>query len=165
MLTDNWLTLAGLGGVIIFALAIYAGKLLMQLKQQQAAQAKAEAEILEKLSEHDNKVLSSMVIIVRAMKESQCEFGEGAWRLSVLMDSLKLTNQMSNEYPAISELYTSIKHHAILDERKQLPKQQRMKQDVERMQAEARLTDQINQELELLHKAVLAMQQQLSSPN
>ena len=74
--------------------------------------------------EHDSKIYDSVIIIVRAMKEAQCEFGEGAWRLSVLLDSLKLEQNQSSKFPAIVELYDSIKHHAILEERKQLPKKQ-----------------------------------------
>ncbi|REL37091.1 DUF2489 domain-containing protein [Thalassotalea euphylliae] len=162
-MTENiWLVLAVVGALIIFALAIYAGKLLMQLKQQNVAQAKAEQERQAQLQKHDRKVLDSLLIIVKAMQEQQCEYSEGAWRLTVLMDSLKLTPTMSAEFPAIVELYESIKHHSILAERKKLPKQQRMKQDVERMQAEAKLTEQISLELDTLYETATAQRASIS---
>lgn len=157
------LLLAIIGGLIIFALAAYAGKLLKQLKQQRQAQTAANALHKKKHAEHDVKVLDSAVIIVMAMKESQCEYAEGAWRLNVLLDSLKLSENLTEQFPAIVELYEGIKHHSILDERKQLPKKERMMQDVERMRVEAKLTEQIDAELELLHETVLNRKSELNS--
>lgn len=162
MTTNTWLILVALGALLILALATYAGKLLMQLKQQNLAQAKSRQERHAQLQVHDRKVLDSLLIIVKAMKQQQCEYSEGAWRLTVLMDSLKLTPTMSAKFPAIVELYQSIKHHAILAERKELPKQQRMKQDVERMRAEAKLTEQISLELDSLYETATAQRASIS---
>lgn len=162
MLSTTWIILISLGVLIIFGLAVYAGKLLMQVKQQQQAIKSAQEEAHKKHIEHDSKIYDSVIIIVRAMKEAQCEFGEGAWRLSVLLDSLKLEQNQSSKFPAIVELYDSIKHHAILEERKQLPKKQRMKQDAERMTAEAKLTEKISEELNSLHDLALARKSALS---
>jgi len=155
--------LAVIGAGIIFGLAFYAGKLLTQLKAQRQAQEKAQQESIKQLATHDTKVLNSVEVIVRAMKEEQCEFAEGAWRLSVLISSLKLTDNMLVQFPAIVELYESIQHHAILDDRKQLPKKERMKQDVERMQVEAKLSAQISQELEKLHELIINKKIELNS--
>lgn len=162
MFSNIWLILAIIGAIIIFSLAVYAGKLLMQLKQQESALADAEKQHQAKLAEHDTKVYDSVIIIVRAMKEQQCEFGEGSWRISVLLDSLKLETSISAKFPAIVELYESIKHHAILEDRKQLPKKDRMRQDVERMSAEARLTDKISIELDSLYDFAVAQKSALS---
>ena len=166
MTSDYWLALAVIGATIIIALTAYAGKLLMQVKQQKVAQAKAQQEAeqarITQHKKHDKKVIDSVVLITKAMKEAQCEYAEGAWRLTVLMQSLKLTPNMAEQFPAIVELYDSIKHHAILDDRKQLPKQQRMKQDVERMQAEAKLTEQISSELDTLLETATAQQAKIS---
>lgn len=162
MLSNNWIILAIIGAVIIFALAVYAGKLLMQVKHQEKTQADAIKAQQAKLAEHDTKIYDSVIIIVRAMKEAQCEFGEGAWRISVLLGSLKLGSDITAKFPAIVELYESIKHHAILDDRKQLQKKDRMKQDVERMKAEAKLTDQISIELDSLYEFAVAQKSALS---
>ncbi|MFD2165576.1 DUF2489 domain-containing protein [Thalassotalea euphylliae] len=157
-----WIMLIALGALVIFGLAVYAGKLLMQLKQQRLRQEQAEKEHAKNLAKHDAKVYDSVIIIVRAMKEKQCELGEGSWRLSVLLESLKLPSEAKSEFPAIFDLYDAIKHHAILDARKQLPKQQRMKQDVERMSAEAKFTEQISAELDRLYDHAVAQKSALS---
>lgn len=157
-----WLILAAIGTLVIFALAVYAGKLLMQVKHQKEQQLLAKEKQTYDLQKHDNKIYQSVTLIVKAMQEKQCDYSEGCWRLSVLLDSLKLTPSLSGEFPAIFELYAGIKHLAIKDERKQLTKQQRMKQDVERMKLEAALTDKIDQELAQLFQRVEESKYQLN---
>ncbi|WDD99418.1 DUF2489 domain-containing protein [Thalassomonas actiniarum] len=151
-MSTPWLIAIIVAVIIIAALAFYAGKLLRQLKQQTLLQQKAEQKHQAALDKHDAKVLNSVIIIVRAMKEEQCDYSEGCWRLSVLLDSLKKSSALDQQFPAIFELYNRIKHLTILDERKQLAKQQRMKQDLERMKVEAELRDKVSQDLELLHQ-------------
>lgn len=141
--------------LVIAALAFYAGKLLKQLKMQTAAQEKAKQEHENSLKAHDKKILDSVIIIVRAMKEEQCDISEGCWRLSVLLSSMKTTNELKAEFPAIFELYEAIKHMPILEERKKLEKRDRMKLDLERAKVEARLTEDIFKDLEALNQYTL----------
>lgn len=162
MLSNLWFYASILAIVIIVALAFYAYKLLMKLKQQTEASQQAKLEQQLALAKHDSKVLNSVIIIVRAMKEHQCDMSEGCWRLCVLLDSLKLSDNLSTKFPAIFELYDAIKHMSILDERKQLAKQQRMKQDVDRMTIEAKLAEPIQQDIASLHQFA---QQQLAAFN
>lgn len=150
MITNYLPVLIVTGVIIILALSIYAGKLLKQVKLQRIQQQKNKEIQLAQLSQHDKKVLSSVTIIVRAMREEQCDVSEGCWRLCVLLESLKSITTLTDKFPAIFELYASIKHLSILEERKQLTKQQRMKQDVERMKVESKLIESIKTELELL---------------
>ncbi len=138
------------GALIIISLGIYAGKLISQLKTQRERQAREQEALKKGQHKHDIKVTESVLIIVRAMKEEQCDFSEGCWRLSVLLDSLKTTSGLSEQFPAIFELYNQIKHMQILDSRKALTKKDRMKQDFERMKAETALYDDINKDLTLL---------------
>ena len=152
MLSNPWFYALVLGAFIIAGLAYYAGKLLMQLRQQTQRQQQAEQEHKLALHLYDKKILDSVVIIVRAMKEEQCDYGEGCWRLSVLLDSLKTSEGLNLQFPAIFELYGKIKHLSILDDRKQLAKKQRMKQDLERMKIETELRHQITRDIELLHQ-------------
>ncbi len=152
MLTNPWLYLTLLGIVIIGVLAAIATKLLRQLKQQELAQAEAKKAQQLAHQTHDKKVIASVVIIVRAMKEEQCDLSEGCWRLSVLLDSLKLSQDLALQFPAIFKLYETIKHMPILEERKKLDKKARMKLDLERMKAEATLADDIKRDLDLLHQ-------------
>ncbi|OKY25159.1 DUF2489 domain-containing protein [Thalassotalea sp. PP2-459] len=152
MFEQYWLELFVIGGLIIAALAFYAGMLLKQVNQQKKAQQSAQKQQQEKLRAHDKKILDSIVIIVRAMKEEQCELSEGCWRLSVLLDSLKTSSKLASEFPSIFELYNAIKHMPILEERKKLEKRERMKLDLVRMKAESRLQPSIHQDIELLHQ-------------
>jgi len=144
--------LIGVAFAVVLGLSIYAGRLLWLLKKQRETQAQQQIAKQKALAGHDSKVLQSVLIIVKAMQEEQCDYSEGCWRLSVLLDSLKLSNQMENEFPAIFNLYNQIKHLSILDERKQMAKRDRMKQDVERMKVEAECYDEISKSLPLLHQ-------------
>lgn len=144
------LTLSIAGALVIIALGFYAGKLLSQLRSQRERQADAEASLLEGKKQHDIKIINSVIIIVRAMKEEQCDYSEGCWRLSVLIESLKTSEGLEQQFPAIFDLYNQIKHMQILDARKTLAKKDRMKQDLERIKAETSLYDGINQDLILL---------------
>jgi hypothetical protein len=147
-----WLYAIIFAVVIIAALSVYAGKLLQQLKKQKQLQQQAELSRQQGLASHDHKVLASVLIITRAMKEEQCDFSEGCWRLSVLLTSLKMSDELALQFPAIFKLYEEIKHLSILDDRKQLAKSQRMKQDYQRITLEAELHGDIVKDLDLLQQ-------------
>lgn len=147
-----WVFAIILAVIIIAALSFYAAKLLRQLAQQKKQQAEAELSRQQGLAEHDHKVFESVLIITRAMKEDQCDMSEGCWRLSVLLTSLKLSTEISQQFPAIFKLYDEIKHHSILNDRKKLTKKLRMKQDYQRMTLEAELHDDIVKDLDLLQQ-------------
>jgi len=149
--SNIWFYLIVIAVVIVFGLAFYAGTLLMKLKQQKIDQQQAKLNQQQSLYTHDKKVLDSVIIIVRAMKEEQCDISEGCWRLAVLLDSLKTSQDLNREFPAIFELYSAIKHMPILAERKKLEKQKRMKLDFDRMKIEADLSPAIFENLNLLH--------------
>jgi hypothetical protein len=142
-----WIVIASL---IISALAIYAAKLLWQLKKQTDEIKIAQQQQQAELNAKDHKTLTSVALIVRAMQVDQCELSEGCWRLSVLLNALKTSTDHQQKFPAIFGLYNSIKHMAILDQRKDLTKQQRMKEDFERMKFEAQYQDSIKKELDTL---------------
>tara|TARA_R110000744_G_scaffold7264_2_gene25002 strand:- start:1066 stop:1557 length:492 start_codon:yes stop_codon:yes gene_type:complete len=152
MLTNPWIYLVLLAIVIIGVLAAIAAKLLRQLKQQTLELAQKQAEQKKALQRHDKKIISSVIIIVRAMKEEQCDLAEGCWRLSVLLDSLKLSQDLNVQFPAVFKFYEAIKHMPILAARKNLDKKSRMKLDLERMKLEAELAEDIRQDIELMHQ-------------
>lgn len=152
MLENPWSYLIAVAVIIVVALAFYALKLIKQLKLQTAQQKQAELERQQSLNKHDKKILDSIIIIVRAMKEEQCDISEGCWRLSVLLDSLKTSENHSSQFPAIFELYEAIKHMPILEARKKLEKRERMKLDLERVKTEARLSDAVKESIQHLHK-------------
>jgi len=152
MLSNPWVYLALLAFVIIGVLAAIAVKLLRQLKFQTQAQEQKEIAQQLALQQHDKKIISSVIIIVRAMKEEQCDIAEGCWRLSVLLDSLKLSQNLNVQFPSVFKFYEAIKHMPILSARKKLDKKSRMKLDFERMKLEAEMADDIRKDIELLHQ-------------
>lgn len=153
-MNEYWLVALVLAVIIITSLAFYASKLLKQVNRQKLAQQQKELAHQQALSKHDHNVLASVKIIVRAMQEEQCDFSEGCWRLSVLLDSLKLSSELAQQFPAIFKLYNEIKHFSILADRKQLDKKQRMKEDYQRMTIEAQLHSEIVTDLDLLQQYV-----------
>ena len=152
MLSNPWVYAIVSAVIIIAALAFYAVKLLSQLKKQTAKIELVDQERKIALAKHDTKILKSVVIIAHAMKEEQCNVAEGCWRLSVLLDSLKLSEKLSEEFPAIFELYNEIKHMPILEERKKLAKKERMELDLLRMKAESNLSAKIKVDVTSLHQ-------------
>lgn len=152
MLYNPWTYAVIAAVLIITALSLYAANLLKSLKKQTLQQQQAKREQQQALKIHDKKVLDSLVIIVRAMKEDQCELAEGCWRIYVLLGSLKLSQDLISQFPAIFELYNAIKHMPILEKRKKLTKQERMKLDFDRLKAEAKLADNIKEDIILLHQ-------------
>lgn len=153
-MNDYWFIALVVATIIIASLAFYAGALLKQLSAQKKAQQQAELAQQQALAKHDLKVLASTKIIVKAMQEEQCDFSEGCWRLSVLLDSMKLSSELALQFPTIFKLYNEIKHLSILDDRKQLDKKQRMQQDYQRMKIEAQLHNEIVTDLDLLQQYI-----------
>lgn len=161
-MNDFWLYALLIGLLIVLSLAFYAGKLLNQLAQQKAKQAKDQEAQQAALRQHDKKVFDSVLLITRAMQQEQCEFDEGSWRLSVLLSSLKTQSGMPIRFPSIYGLYDEIKDLAILDARKALTKKERMREDYQRVQALDKSHEQIVAELNSLHQYTT---EQLSSLN
>jgi len=151
-MNDTWLYVLVLAAIIIAILAFYAGSLLQQVARQKQSQQQTKLAHKSALAGHDHKVLASVLLITRAMKEEQCDFSEGCWRLSVLLDSLKTTSELDQQFPAIFKLYNEIKHHTILGKRKELSKQQRMKEDFQRMTIEQQLHEKVVTDLDLLQQ-------------
>ena len=161
-MNDFWLYMLVFGVAIIIVLAFYAGMLLHRLNKQKRHQKRALLAKQQALNNHDKKVFDSVLLITRAMQQEQCDFDEGCWRLSVLMSSLKTVTELSVEFPAVFGLYDEIKDLAILDARKILTKQERMREDYKRMTALTNMHDAVVAELDALHKYTVEQLAKLS---
>lgn len=107
-------------------------------------------------------LFESVEIIVDAMQQEQCDLSEGCWRISVLLQNHD-EHSYQQQYPDIFELYQRIQHMAILDDRKQLPKQQRMRQDFDRLKHEAELKTGVMADIDRLKTYCQQQISQLSS--
>ncbi|WKE65453.1 DUF2489 domain-containing protein [Gallaecimonas kandeliae] len=140
----TWLTTLALLGVLVIAgLAFYLGKLLFMVKAQRQ---KREAAIAER----NEKLLSSIHIIARAMLEEQCDFSEGAIRIRNLLDHLHPYKAYGERFPALFDLYKRVKDLPTHEARKELDKKELRRQDREREGWERELSDAIKAEAELL---------------
>lgn len=120
--------------VIIAALAWYALKLQ---KEVRAREAEKEAVVVKARE----KTLENIHIIAQAMLEEQVEIMEGCLRLRVMIDIIEPEWFLLDEVKVFDEIARRGNHLATHQARKELPKQERMKQDVERMSLEAEYQD------------------------
>ena len=123
--------------VIILILASYAGYLLLKLKRQRADARQAEAAKQAAAEAKRDEILGDIRYIAQAMLDDRCEVSEGVVRIARLFDRLSLTERVSPDYPTPFNHFELIKDHPIMEARKALPKQQRMKLDLQRMKSEA----------------------------
>lgn len=132
---------------ILLSLAGYAISLILKLRKQSALEHKLRQEAEKAQKERFQRIVDSIDIIACAMLAEQCDLSEGVLRLKTLMDVLALKLE---EYPAMWALYEVIEDMPILDERKTLKRNERMKLDLEREAKEAELESQIKQECQQL---------------
>ncbi|MBW3166462.1 DUF2489 domain-containing protein [Ferrimonas balearica] len=136
----TWMVAVATG--IIIALAGYAAALLWQLRQQRQRQARLKTERRATLAEQ-------IQLIAKACLEKQCEPSEGALRLVNLLRALPDSDMdaLRQQYPVLHELFDKVADHPILDARKALKRNERMKLDMERAHWEARLGPKLDPEL------------------
>ncbi|OOS00627.1 coproporphyrinogen III oxidase [Haemophilus paracuniculus] len=122
--------------LIVLSMAGYAISLFWKIRrqQQQIEQAKRE---------RYRNICDSVDVIARAMLSGQCDLSEGVLRLKPLLDVI---GKKLAVFPAMWALYQVVESMPILDERKNLKRNERMKLDLERETKEAALEDEIKQE-------------------
>lgn len=127
-----------LGGLILSGLAIYAGMLLARLKRQQERQ-------LQAIQARNERILDSVRVIAHAVLEGQCDYSEGAIRLTNLLDALQIKERraFAAEFPGLYGLYEKVKEMPTHEARRALKRNEVMKLDLERSGYEAELETQI----------------------
>lgn len=139
---SSWLLAALVGGLIIVGLAVYAGKLLAQLKVQNQQQQRA-------VQQRNLRILESINTIAMAMREEQCNLSEGAIRLTNLLNALQFTQpqDFAADYPGLYGLYDKVKDMPTHDARKQYKRNEIMRMDLQRAGFEQELEAQIKIEV------------------
>jgi hypothetical protein len=157
----NVTLLAVAGGAIILGLASYAGYLLLQLKKQKELQEQHKKLAIEK---RNANIFESVSTLCLAGIQGQCDLSEISIRLYNIMDYVQGEDRVDFDttYPATSELFHIVKDMARGEERQKLPKQDRMKQNLQRHKAESRLESAIIEELKLLQKQVQPLNNQIN---
>ncbi len=177
------------GAIIILGLSAYAGYLwFLVYQQKKAGQQQAqedhipitmvdEASVTAKKTENkepcagqkarierNKNIISNVKVFTLAAINGQCDLSEASIRIHGMLSYLQGKEKIDVDgiFPAISELNHITKDMARGDERDKLPKQERMKQNLTRKKAEARLQDDINQELDALKKQIEILEQELA---
>ncbi|WP_076413137.1 DUF2489 domain-containing protein [Shewanella sp. UCD-KL12] len=138
------------GFIIIAALASYATMLMLKLRKQTKQREKKQQELNDINQARIDEHLGSIRYIATAMLEDRCELSEGVMRIAKLFGILSMSEQVESKYPAIFKHFAVIQDHPIMETRKQLEKQQRMKLDFARMRSEAELEADILNEAKQL---------------
>ncbi|TRW48787.1 DUF2489 domain-containing protein [Aliidiomarina halalkaliphila] len=128
--------------IVIAALSVYAGMLLTRLRSQNNAMRAAEGKRLHYLHE-------SIETIAKAMQQDQCPLSEGCIRIAVLLDNLPEAERAGfpERFPAIHAMYERIKHMPTHDARKDYPKKEIRKLDLEREGYEVEMADSIQTDI------------------
>ena len=157
----NVTLLAIAGGAIILGLAVYAGYLLLQLKKQKELQLQHHKLAIDK---RNANIFESVSVLCLAGIQEQCDLSEISIRLYNIMDYVQGEDRVDfdQEFPATSELFHIVKDMPRGEERQQLDKQQRMKHNLERHKAEARLQQDIIEELKRLQKKIQPLNNQIN---
>ena len=152
--------LALLGGAIILASAGYAGSLLMKLKKQKELQEQHRKLAIQK---RNANIFENVVLLCQAGMQEQCDHSELAIRLYSIMDYLQEDDRIDVEqdYPALSELFHVVKDMPRGDARQELAKHDRMKDNLVRTKAEARLQDTIKIVIQQLHDRIKPLDQKI----
>ncbi|MBB1268410.1 DUF2489 domain-containing protein [Shewanella sp. SR44-3] len=139
-----------LAAAILIPLTAYAVYLLLKLKQQNQAKLQTEQVRQADAQAKRQQVIEDIRYIAAAMLEDRCELSEGVMRIGKLLEILSLSERVSSDYPALFLHYQRISSHPIMDARKALEKQARMKLDLQRMKSEVELEDAILAEADKL---------------
>lgn len=127
-----------LGVLIIVGLALYAGKLLRRLKQQNQIRRDSVQKRVDRIDE-------SIITIAKSMQQEQCPFSEGCLRIVVLLDHRPeaVEYDYAKDYPAMHDMYEKIKHMPTHENRKKFPKKKIREMDKEREGYEVSMKDAI----------------------
>ncbi|MEZ8105151.1 DUF2489 domain-containing protein [Vibrio cortegadensis] len=157
----NVTLLAIVGGVIIVALAAYAGYLLLQIKKQRVLQQQHQALAINK---RNANIYENVNTLCLAGIQGECDLSEISIRVYCIMDYVQGEQRVDFEqrYPAISELYHVVKDMARGESRQEIQKSERMKQNLERHKAETRLNDAVVDELKQLQEQVKPLNNQIN---
>lgn len=150
---QNWLILTGLAVVIIASLSGYLVLILRKLRVQNQEQAR-------KRSKFVLSCCDSMLTIIAATLQQQCNLSEAILRIFAIADTLNQHNNSAinlNEYPGMNKLYQEVLDHPILGARKALAKKERMKLDLRRETLEAELESVILKELQALEELLQSL--------
>ena len=133
------------GSLVLLGLAVYAGMLLARVRRQTEQREQA-------IRARNERILDSVRVIAHAVRDGQCDYSEGAIRLTNLLNALQIKEgrAFAEEFPGLYGLYEKVKEMPTHEARKALKRNEIMKMDLERSGYEVELEAQILKDVALL---------------
>ena len=135
------ITLLVIGLIIVSILATVAGVLLYKVHQKNQVQRALLAEKEQAIKEQRANINRSIQILAQASQSEDLTLTEACIRISVLLDSLGVNDEVREEFSAFYQLRSLTEHIPILDGWKKLSRKEQMQFDLQRMKHEASYRD------------------------
>jgi hypothetical protein len=113
------------GVVIVLLLAGTAIFYLRKVNKMQVIKEQQIKELDSLKSDHNNYLNTSVQVLAQGLVDDQLSLTEGAIRISVLLDNLKINEAARNDYSAIFQLAEATSHIPILDAWNRLSKKEK----------------------------------------
>lgn len=130
-----------IGLIIVSILAAIAGVLLYKVHKQNQAQRVLLAEKEQAIREQRAHINRSIQILAQASQSEDLTLTEASIRISVLLDSLGVGDEVREEFSAFYQLRSLTEHIPILEGWKKLSRKEQMQFDLQRMKHEASYRD------------------------
>jgi hypothetical protein len=130
-----------IGLIIVSILATVAGVLLYKVHQKNQVQRALLAEKEQAIKEQRANINRSIQILAQASQSEDLTLTEACIRISVLLDSLGVDDEVREEFSAFYQLRSLTEHIPILDGWKKLSRKEQMQFDLQRMKHEASYRD------------------------
>lgn len=134
-----WLLL--IGAIILIFLSFVAWRLQRQVNKMETKKLEQQQELEELKDNHQKYLNNSIKILAQGIVDEQLTLTEGAIRISVLLDNLKISDGQREDYSAFFQLAEATSHIPILEAWKKLPKKEKALLDKERMSMEEKYKD------------------------
>ncbi len=134
-----FLTIAGL--LIILLLVGIAFYYLRQVQKMQATKEQQLKQLDELKNDHNNYLNKSVQVLAQGIIGEQLSLTEGAIRISVLLDNLKISDDVRSDYSALFQLTDATSHIPILDAWGKLSKKEKKQFEKNRINIENQYKD------------------------
>lgn len=134
-----------IAGLISLVLASYATFLLLKLKKQKKAMQQSEIAQVEKHDAQIKSIIESITSIAKAMQQEQCPIIEGCIRLKVLIDQLRLNEDLRDNFTVFYTIYDKTAHIPTHQGWQDLKTKEKMTHTKLMMELEAEYKSEINQ--------------------
>lgn len=131
-MSSTWIILSIVGAVIIVALAVVAGILQYKVHKLKQARKAQESALQAESDAQRERINKSIQVIAHSVGSDDITLTEASIRISVLLDSLGVDDEVREEFSAFYELKGATEHIPFLDAWKALSKKEQFRFDRER---------------------------------